>query len=945
MYKRVPMGLAALAAAFVTSIASGQDVDLSQGGSEAAWRGTAPGAQAGFYFDLGPLNRGDARRDLVVGAPGRGEVYLVFGGRLRSGEINLGTEDAVVRSTVTGDQFGYATAAGHVISLPTSETRDLIVGAPQALGGRGAVFVFRGGFGHGDRIDTRSAVAQIIGRPGELLGSALATIDLNGDGYREMVMGAPGAGRVHVIFGGPTLAGVVDLNVVTPSITVSGAGIGGVLDASDVTGDGITELLFGAPSLDTVYVLKGRSSGGFPGAISLPAGADIQFTATRPGDRAGHRVATEDVDNDGIRDIIIAAPAAPGPGGTRPGGGEAYLIWGASNLSTRSLAAADVTFYGAAGARLGEVVSVGHINRDSRCDLLFVAPGATTDASEVYIYYGRGRSQIGTLRSDGRRAVDMAAGDYSRRILGSSTVGAIGAAVAFEMTGEGARDIVLGTPGWNNSTGAAYVTLSPRMELERSSLTLTAGEGATATATVSITNPSPIVTTWQVSDDAPWLQVSPTNGASSWTGAGGFTISASAASLTSGTYTARITVESTTEHIVLARPISVTLEVVESRFVTIESPTSGSVAQPLVVRGWAIDTGTSTGTGVTAVDIQAIPQIGPAVFLGTATYGGSRPAVGTARGARFANSGFQLTYTGTLFGGTYRIVAFARSASGARWTKPAGEVTVAITGPARTFGDFNGDGRPDLLWQHRGSGSLAAWMLNGTVMISGQVPNPGGVSDANWRVVGLGDFNGDSRVDMLWQHQVNGNLAAWFLNGTNLIGSAALAQTVGDPNWRVVSVKDFDRDGKPDLLWQHQVNGGLVVWLMDGVNFTRGVSLTPISLGDPNWRVVGVNDFDRDGHVDLLWRHLVTGGLVVWLMDGLTTREGQPLSPTHVADGNWRVAATADFDSDGNADLLWQHATTGGILVWFMDGLSFTRSEWLTPSAVGDTNWRIVAAY
>jgi hypothetical protein len=54
----------------------------------------------------------------------------------------------------------------------------------------------------------------------------------------------------------------------------------------------------------------------------------------------------------------------------------------------------------------------------------------------------------------------------------------------------------------------------------------------------------------------------------------------------------------------------------------------------------------------------------------------------------------------------------------------------------RGVADVNRDGKPDLLWQNTASGSLSAWFMNGTVMVSGTSLTPGIVADLNWRVVG-----------------------------------------------------------------------------------------------------------------------------------------------------------------------------------------------------------------
>jgi hypothetical protein len=86
-----------------------------------------------------------------------------------------------------------------------------------------------------------------------------------------------------------------------------------------------------------------------------------------------------------------------------------------------------------------------------------------------------------------------------------------------------------------------------------------------------------------------------------------------------------------------------------------------TTSQNLMVAGWAIDLGASSGTGVDAVHVWAYPSSGAnPVFLGAATYGAARPDIaGFGGSTRFAPSGFNLN--ASLPAGTYNIVAFAHS--------------------------------------------------------------------------------------------------------------------------------------------------------------------------------------------------------------------------------------------------------------------------------------------
>jgi len=95
---------------------------------------------------------------------------------------------------------------------------------------------------------------------------------------------------------------------------------------------------------------------------------------------------------------------------------------------------------------------------------------------------------------------------------------------------------------------------------------------------------------------------------------------------------------------------------------TIDTPTNGSTKTgPFTFSGWAIDRGAATGTGIDQVHVYAYPSGGGAPFgLGIATYGASRPDIGSAFGSQFTNSGFSLN-VGLIPNGSYAIRAFGHS--------------------------------------------------------------------------------------------------------------------------------------------------------------------------------------------------------------------------------------------------------------------------------------------
>jgi hypothetical protein len=255
--------------------------------------------------------------------------------------------------------------------------------------------------------------------------------------------------------------------------------------------------------------------------------------------------------------------------------------------------------------------------------------------------------------------------------------------------------------------------------------------------------------------------------------------------------------------------------------------------------------------------------------------------------------------------------------------------------PPTQAADFNRDGNPDILFQDAGA-FLAFWSMDNENLATAGLLNPNNSGDPNWRVVSSGNFNPDTRPDLLFQH-TNGDLAVWYMDGVSLTSATLLNPSSPGAGWRAVGAGDFNGDGDSDILLQHD-DRTLAVWYMDGVNLTSPTLVSPSNPG-VEWRAVAVNDFNSDGNPDIVFQDSA-GTLAAWYMNGVDLNSATLLNPAS-SGPDWRVTSSTDLDADGNSDLIFQNVADGRLAAWFMNGVDLIRGTLLNPAHPGGT-WQVV---
>ena len=113
------------------------------------------------------------------------------------------------------------------------------------------------------------------------------------------------------------------------------------------------------------------------------------------------------------------------------------------------------------------------------------------------------------------------------------------------------------------------------------------------------------------------------------------------------------------------------------------------------------------------------------------------------------------------------------------------------------------------------------------------------------------------------------------------------------------------------------------------------------------WTVAGTADFNGDGQPDLMWQNDSTHQIAVWYMGGAQGNIYQ--SWAWLSAGNmtgWTVVGAVDLNADGRPDLIWQNNSTQQVAVWYMGGSQGnTYQSWAWVDPVGQKGWTAVARF
>ncbi|MBP6058863.1 MAG: FG-GAP repeat protein [Nitrosomonas sp.] len=325
--------------------------------------------------------------------------------------------------------------------------------------------------------------------------------DINGDGFDDVIIGAPYAapngeksGSSYIVFGQASgFSTTLDLSSLDGSTGFRVDGVsaesqeGISVNAGDVNGDGFNDLLIGAylaspngEGSGSSYVVFGKDTG-FDATLdlsSLDGDNGFRMDGVAAGDESGYSISSAgDVNGDGFDDVIVGAPKADSNGDNS---GVSYVIFGKASGFDATLALSNLD--GSNGFRLdgisaedysGKSVSnAGDFNGDGFDDLIVgsYAADANGDGSGAsYVVFGKASGFSATLNlsnlssSDGFSLVGLTSSDG----MGRSVNG------AGDVNNDGFDDLIIGAPFADGNTfnsGAAYIIFGHSSASETASL-------------------------------------------------------------------------------------------------------------------------------------------------------------------------------------------------------------------------------------------------------------------------------------------------------------------------------------------------------------------------------------------------------------------------------------------------------------------------------------------
>ncbi|MEX0680109.1 MAG: T9SS type A sorting domain-containing protein [Balneolales bacterium] len=447
----------------------------------------------------GDIN-GDGFDDLIISHPRAdfdgeeeaGIVYVLFGS-INDSPFNFdlntldGNNGFMIAGKGVADRIGRDVSTGDING---DGFDDLIISAsdadPDGEVSAGETYVV---FGKDGNFDEVLAIADLDGTNGftiggindfDASGSRVASADINGDGFDDVILSAYGVdhddktdtGAIYVVFGKEDGFADTGLSQLDGDIGFTVFGIDeedrlSTIRGGDINGDGFDDLIMGAQLADPdhltsageVYVLPGRNTA-FPATIDLADPGQEHFSVFMGVSSemvTGASVSSGNINGDEWEDIIIGAPFA----------GKTFVVFGNSTGLPDTLKADELN--GTNGFTIegdnpsyqsGFFVSSSDINSDGLDDIIIGEPFSNNGAGTSYVIFGDDGGTFSATENLG-----TAVGENGITVIGRSNNDGSGTVIASgDIDGDTNYDLIIGAPDADpddkNSAGEIYVLLN-----------------------------------------------------------------------------------------------------------------------------------------------------------------------------------------------------------------------------------------------------------------------------------------------------------------------------------------------------------------------------------------------------------------------------------------------------------------------------------------------------
>ncbi|MEA1908123.1 MAG: integrin alpha [Euryarchaeota archaeon] len=377
---------------------------------------------------------GDNIPDMVVGAyrnnSSSGVVYVYYGNNSSIAVWETALPDITIKNPGApgvGDHFGWAVACGDVNGDCFD---DVIAGAHKndsTQADTGVAYIYYGDTAMGAPDVTIGDPAASMGNDDDWFGYSLACGDVNGDGFDDVVAGAPGvnrgagaiAGKVYIYYGNDSLgtiltAGDVDVALYNPYASSDFFGIS--VACFDIGGSDTQDVVVGANNSSSVYAYFG---GSMPSLIDSIDGVNMTFHGAGNSIFGISVAKAGDVNKDGADDLVVGAPDND----------SAYIFYGGSLLDNES----DINLTGASGSGFGISVSAsGDVDSDGYGG---VVVGRSDETVESFYDADLGIGSISLSKTDADFGIVVASiGDVNDDTIPDIAVGAPGAGKVYVYT-------------------------------------------------------------------------------------------------------------------------------------------------------------------------------------------------------------------------------------------------------------------------------------------------------------------------------------------------------------------------------------------------------------------------------------------------------------------------------------------------------------------------------